>query len=283
MRADNENYFARIVSRLKIHSEPSAAHRDWLARRMLAVFAEARRRYETGRWHRSRFVPWRKGGLLAGRSARWASAVVIALVIAALTLQLTVGVVAGVGSLLAWLRPPAQSCVSWAEVFEHIHSACTVSYEVSVHTAEQPVRQFTVLAKIPGRRRIIGPDAVLIVSYTHGKVLTLTPSTKQAQLSPLADVPPGDLLPDVIADLRALSPSAGQNATRQPGGSKADAVDVFEISRPGQLWKIWADPKTAKPVRIEIVSQPSGLTRLLTNLQWNLPLSEDLFILAAHD
>lgn len=247
-------------------------------RQMQAVFQRAlHRQARRGRARRRGGGLWRQSPVLKGRSTRVAAIVVIVAALGGLALHLTVGIVAGMGSLVAWLTPDAGRRVAWTDVLEHVRQAHTLRYTMTVRTTGRPTEVWAVGALEPGRRRLTGPETVQIIDRVRGKVLTWDIVAKQAWPGAVADLPVARRL-DVVAGLKSLDPAGGRYDGRWQVESRDTAA--FKVRSGGRNWTIWADSRTARPVRVAIESASGDTTWDLTDLETGVELDEAEFIFA---
>ncbi len=133
-----------------------------------------------------------------------------------------------------------------------------------------------------GRGREELPYSTFVTNFPGGSVLRLAPASRQAFLTQGQSN-------ERLLDLYGLVEEAGHIAAHYMGESTVDGKKVFVIGwapatpwsdqRVG-TWMFWIDPQTQLPVRMEVHYSPS-ISLALTNIRFNVPLSDSLFDLSA--
>ena len=273
----NEDYFRRIVSRLKISGSPSPAHRGRLRRRMLEVFSQARRRYESaGPVGRA----WRVlGSPQVGRS-RTARLAAVAVCVAAVAVA---AYVIGTLALGLWRSgapaPTPTARITWPQVLEPIRAAHQVAFVLTRRSADAGDIPHEILLQVGGRCRIAAGDKVYIVDRARQKVMILSMAARQARRDKLAGHPVIEAMAAALEDLAALPVAARASETLDltPDG----AVEVFEVHHAGRDWKVWADARTAKPIKVSVTAPAKGQTWVLADLDFERRFDPELLLMQA--
>jgi hypothetical protein len=275
---DTEDKFERIVSRLKIPSQPRPEHRRSLWQRMVEVFQHALERYQRAGPIRRRWLAMSApGGVLFGRTRQIVALGVILLAVAALLLQLTVGLMAAAASLRSWLGapPPPPPAVAWTDVLDHIRSARTVRFTLTVESPGGQSQRYLVSILRPSRLRVVAPQWIDIIDQHFRKVLMLNPQAKTFSLGLLEQQPPDHRLPDVMAELAGLDPFCGR-----PTHSAVAGTAGFTALKDDRQWLIRVDAATAAPIYIRRQTPADNRVLTLTDLDWDALLEETDFLLS---
>lgn len=191
--------------------------------------------------------------------------------------------------LYALFADPFGGSVAFADVAQKLREAKTLTYLTTTEVEGQPGSPMTFKSyfKEPFRMRTELPGGVISISDTQQrKSLTLQPEQKTAMLleydiqaDPKGNANPAQDRASVIENLRNLVNQEGKPL----GEREIDGVAAkgFEVTADGQTMKVWADRKTGDPIRIEIPAEILGKTAtvVLTELEFNVPLDEELFSL----
>ena len=196
----------------------------------------------------------------------------------------------GFCGLLAWLAPgrgTALAFVDLAEAFANIRTAtCTTSSEI-----ERPDSKITLsgksmyLAPSGERAETTGPDgstAITIIDRRKGKALVLSAEKKMGMVVKFENLPADragnefEWLRKVVSDAQS-----GEADKVEPLGRQTiDGREVvgFWIPKADHEVKIWADPDTGLPVRVEFISHGKRKIRtVMSNFLVNVELDKSLF------
>ncbi len=188
--------------------------------------------------------------------------------------------------LLLWMQSGhATAGVVFAEVLRQAREACTVRYKSTLRLGDAAPRTSDVLSKEPGYERKTMPSGQLQISdLTHGIIIYVEPQvgwTLTIEEVPGAKGGYGD---NFLQRLKNLPEEAGKLI----GEEELDGqpVSVFEVSDENDWITIWADAQTGLPLKIEVISEPSGsgdgqddIEAILTlsDFVWNEPIDDSLF------
>lgn len=168
---------------------------------------------------------------------------------------------------------------TFAQVIQPILNAQTAIFDIIVGEEEAggPVIHDEVMGSRIRRTLSNAPDVVSIIDLEAAKILVLTTSTKDAVYIDLKGLPPipnyMESLRNVIAKLQEDPEFTVEKLGRQDiSGQK---VIGFLAKHPKAEITIWADAKTALPVRIE---QSEGqIKAICKNIQFDVPMEKSLF------
>ena len=210
------------------------------------------------------------------------------LAVAALALFALVG-------LMSWLVPGGGVAVAFGDVSQALNSVQSATWKAtSVVEIKVPERKTVTLSAnamflAPSRERTettadgAQSSAIGIVDGQKDKAISLIPATKTATVVNLKnfaakDNPFGRTFPG-LQELVASAQSGKAGKVQRLGLHTIDGHEAegFHVQVGSMEVKIWADPKTLLPVRVEqIVAEPS--TRVvMTDFRFNVPLDESLF------
>ena len=129
--------------------------------------------------------------------------------------------------------------------------------------------------------------SIQIVDGQKGKVITLAPAMKMAMVINLKDFPPeGNPFGRTFQGLRELvadaqSGKAGKVERLGPKTIDGRTAEGFRIQLGAIDVKIWADPKTLLPIRVEQTTTEAAegpkVGIVMTDFMVNVPLDESLF------
>ena len=184
---------------------------------------------------------------------------------------------------LHFIGNPFGSNVTFAQVIQPILDAKTAVLDIIVGSEEGnvPVIHDMVMASRIRRTMSNVPDVVSIIDLEKGKILVLTIPTKDAVYIDLKGLPsiPNymDRLRNVITQLQDSPDFSVEELGEQDiAGQK---LIGFHAANPKLDVMIWADPRTALPVRIE---QMEGQMKVICrNVQFDVPMDESLFSMDA--
>ncbi len=173
------------------------------------------------------------------------------------------------------------SGVAFADVLDHVRSARTLTYNVTVQLDGQPAITVPVMMMEPGKTRQMMPGGgIMIMDIVQGKSLVLDPNEKKAILMQMTGQPqmPDQMSGGFIEGLRSLAAGSEERLGKQEIDGQ-DAVG-FEVDMAGWNWTIWADAQTGIPIRIEMEGGMfGGATVTMTDFKLDVDLDESLFSL----
>ena len=251
---DNEKEFENFVRGIKFNDSPNLNHRDKLEQNLLRALAEQTRR-------KTPLKIWRT--IMESKITKLAAAAVI-----------IVAVLVG----LHFVGNPLAPTVTWAKVIQPILNAQTAILDIIVgEEGEGPVIHDLIKGSRIRRTMSNVEDVVSIIDLENARILTLTPSKKEAAYIDLKGLPsmPNymDTLRNVISELQESPHFVVEELGEQEiYGQKAVG---FLAKHPKVELTIWADPETALPVRIE---QVGGQMKVICkNLKFDVPMDESQF------
>ncbi len=255
----NEADFEKVVSRLNVDAEPNPAHRENLRRQMLSVFNE------TDQQSQKQITPFGVFRRVVMRNTLTKIAAAIA-------------VVAALFTGLHFIGNPLAPTVTFAQVLQPILNARTASLDILI--GQTAIHDDVMGSRI--RRTVSGmKGADIIIDFEQQKVLTIDHGKKTAVYIGLAGLPDlknyVDMLRDVIARLQSAPDFHVQNQGEQEIQGKNCLV--FVVSAGDETITIWADAKTALPVRIE--QKTPNMVIACDNLKFDVAFDESLFSMDA--
>jgi hypothetical protein len=253
----DESEFEKLVGRLKIDTQPSPAHRENLRREMLATFKEEQ--------SASRTLVFRtlRRTIMKSRITKCATAAVI---------------IAGVLAGLYFIGNPFEATVTFADVIKPIFNARTAMLDIIVGEDEQGPVIHDMIMGSRIRRTLSNMDGIVaIIDMDAGRILQLTTEKKEAAYIDLKNWPS---MPNYLDGLRNVITKLQESPdfkVEELGVQQVKDKELigFRALHPKTEITIWADPKTALPVRIEQVTGQMHV--ICRDLQFDVPLDEELF------
>jgi hypothetical protein len=175
--------------------------------------------------------------------------------------------------------------IAFAKVLDAVRNARTLSYDVAARAGPLPTDPFgdpvRVMYMEGGRFRTEWRDTVTIRHAADHTVLTLFKASKTAELRRYG--PPGEeaiegaVGKDAIAFIEHLSHLAeGSGKPIEAKSARGDVLHGFEVqTEDGGEYTIWAEPKTARPVRVE--GELHGHEFVMGNFVFDAPMDPALF------
>ncbi len=177
-----------------------------------------------------------------------------------------------------------------ADAFQNIETAICKFTEVLPEVPDAPGEVNIVTGNImflaPSRERIEMEGHVCIVDCQEGKILSWGPSTNKTAIWQNIPKKYRSRL-NTFLELRktVLDAQRGQEDVKvEPLGRKTidgRTVIGFLLRQDLADTKIWADPKTALPVRVEVTVREPALHIVMTDFETGMELDESLFSLEA--
>ena len=254
--------FEKVVRRLNIDTEPSPVHRENLRRQMLSVFNK------TSQKHITPVGVFRRTIMRSPITKIAAAAVLIA------------GMLVGLHSI----GNPFAATVTFAQVIQPILNARTASLDILLGSQEN---QHVIHDEVMGsriRRTVSGiaaPD--VIIDLEQQKMLTLDHAAKTAVYIELGGL---DNIQNYVELLRDTIVRLQNKPDFQVSGGESQTINgrdciVFVAESEGQTITVWADEKTALPVRIE--QKTPNMQIVCDNLQFDVALDESQFSMEVPD
>ena len=248
---DNEKYIEEFVNDIPFDA-PDQKHRDELKNQLLNSFPKHRLQPTV------HTVPmWRT--IMKSRISKLAAAAAIIIVAFFGISQFFVGT------------------VTFADVIKPILNARTVVFDLVMDKDETGPVIHDIVAGSRIRRTFSNMDAIQIIDLENAKLLTLDPKSKGAFYMDIkGPIQEGTknilgLVRNTINDLKE-HPDSQENL----GKNQIDGREVVGFLVRGQNEKItiWADPDTAKPVRMELLF--GQLFGIIKNIEFDVPVDESL-------
>lgn len=198
--------------------------------------------------------------------------------------------------LVSWVVPGRGAALAFADVGEALSSVHSATWKTKSVTTMPDGKTVTFTGSAmflaPSHERTEtkaeGGTSIQIVDGSKDRSLILVPATKTATVIDVKNLPPGkgafgrtfQGLRELVAQaedgkagkVQRLGPTTIDDRPAVGFGIQAGAVDI----------KIWADPKTRLPVRVEETVAPAGGTKaqiVMTDFRINVALDESLFSL----
>jgi hypothetical protein len=303
----NEEEFERLVGDLKVDTRVRSDHRDDLRRRMLAAFAHEQKMH--GRLH----LPWRR--LMRNNITRFAAAAAVILLAIAfwpedsrnnIAWADVVGkikeaktlVASGTMEIILSDAYKAQCKAKGEDVPQQTTDESRYFYKdpgmdrwerLWSRTVSTPTQPSTTQ---PSVMRPTKDVTISIRTEDKWTILSLRPDSRWAGRHILIHWPMHDESLDKAADIRTKLCKIASDKTRKIGVSEINGMRVVEFEAPVQAWeprlpyegtiRVWASEKTAELIacEMEYSRPPFGMFRnRIYDIQWNVPLSDDLFTL----
>lgn len=172
--------------------------------------------------------------------------------------------------------------VTFADVIKPILNAHTVVLDLMMGEEDAPVvRDIVVGTRI--RRTFSNMDTILILDLDNAKMLSLDPKSKVAMYIDIKG-PIGEGTRSYIGLVRNIVNDIEEHPdwpVQELGQQEIDGQRVigFQVSGPNEEITIWADPKTALPVRIETLLGQSFSKQthyILKDIEFDVPVDESL-------
>ncbi len=261
---DHESEFARLLRGLPFDDVPRPDAAGELRRRVLAKFEAAKQTAPA--------VVWWKRALNQGRE------------IMRRPVPRLVAATAACAAVAFWLFMPHQgAALAFGQLAKAIVEAKTAQFQMEVAVEGQPKQAFKAFYMAPGKFRQELGVLTNISDFQSGKILTLMPDQKMAQIMNIKNAPKDKAADNYFASIQKLladRQDAKDEKYEKLGEKEIDGKRVagFRHDDPTGTMTLWGDPKTGQPVRIESVF--SGIPRtevIMSNFQVNVDLNPALF------
>ena len=261
----DEGEFEKIVSRLNIDGKPDPAHRENLRRQMLSVFNE------TAQQSRKQSTPLGvlRRTIMKNTFTKIAAAIAIA---------------AGISIGLYFAGNPFAATVTFADVIQPILQARTASLDILLGSKEN---QHVIHDEVMGSRirRTVSnvKHSGIVIDLEQQKLLMLDHAKKTAVYIGLAGI---DNIQNYVELLRDTIIRLQNEPDFQVSKGELQKINgqdciVFVAEGKGQTITIWADEKTALPVRIE--QKTPNMQIVCDNLKFDIALDESQFSMEVPD
>jgi outer membrane lipoprotein-sorting protein len=200
--------------------------------------------------------------------------------------------------LMSWLAPGGGTALAFADLAEAIGNVRTATWKIT-DTLKQPggKPQTTTGAGMfmaPANERMEsrmkeGVASILIFNGEKNKMISLSPMLKRAMVVDLKNLPAGAPKPCPFVGLLGMTTSAKSGKGGEAKRLGIETIDgrraeVFSLRsndaamKTSVEFKIWADPKTSLPIRIEELVQGKVESRkVMTDFQFGVDLDPALF------
>jgi hypothetical protein len=169
--------------------------------------------------------------------------------------------------------------VTFAEVIKPILNARTVVFDFVMGKEGTGVVAHDIVAGNRIRRTLSNIDIIMVMDLDNAKMLTLDPKNKGAMY---VDI--GGMIQEGTRNIIGLVRNIVNDIEKHPdwpieelGQREIDGQKAvgFMVRSKNEELTIWADPETAKPVRIEMVfGQMSPVT--IKNIEFDVPVDDSL-------
>ncbi len=223
-------------------------------------------------------IPTKRKIFTMKRIAKIAAAIVIVAGLAGLGVYMTFG---SGGATLAW-----------ADVQKTIGSITSMQFRGKMTGVSVPDMEMRMMMKSPGKMRmemqIGGHEGVSIMDLESGEMITLMPGQMKAIRIELDSMPPEQRAAieqqDMLSQfhkLAAASPDGSEELpSRQIDGRQ---VDGYRVKQMGQVYTLWVDPNTGRPIEMEVLLESVGATMKMTDFEFDIELDDSLFSTAVPD
>jgi hypothetical protein len=173
---------------------------------------------------------------------------------------------------------PVGATVTFAQVIQPILNARTVVFDLVMGKDETGPVIHDIVAGSRIRRTFSNMDAVHIIDLDNAKILTLDPKSKGAFYMDIKG-PIQEGTKNLLELVRNIVNKLEENPNipvQELGQKEIDGREAigFHASSPNEEVTIWADPQTAKPIRIELLLGQS--LYILKNIEFDVPVDESL-------
>jgi outer membrane lipoprotein-sorting protein len=198
--------------------------------------------------------------------------------------------------LAIWLVAPGPS-IAFGEFLDSIVNAKTAKFKMTVTTDVQPklpMGAFNATGYFQAsngfREEFTDPQfahMVTIADFSRGRMMTLTPATKQAMIFEIKGKLPDDRMKatNAFGNLRAALVDYRKNKTGQLEELPAKEIDGkqafgFKLSANGMVQTMWGDAATGRPIRIEATFKMTPKTEVvMSDFEFDVALEPSLFSL----
>jgi outer membrane lipoprotein-sorting protein len=179
---------------------------------------------------------------------------------------------------------PDMASVAWSKTVQPLMTARTMVFNVIMAEGENvPITRIMDNGTQRFRSEILSPDgktilAIQIVDFDTLQILTLEPQHKTTLLTDLTDLP--EKPENILEEMRNVITDIEENpafSVELLGEQELDGqiTTVVRATGPDGEFKIWADPQTYLPIRIEQKWRQTEFA--LTNFECDVELDESLF------
>jgi hypothetical protein len=171
---------------------------------------------------------------------------------------------------------PFGTTVTFAKVIQPILNAHTVVLDfIAGPEGKGPVIHDIVVGNRI-RRTLSNMETIMIIDLDNARMLTLDPKTKGAAYIDIQG-PLQEGTKNLLEFVRKTITNLKDLPVQELGQQNIDGRKAigFQASGPNEKITIWADPKTAKPIRIEMLLAQKSLY-ILKNIEFDVQIDESL-------
>jgi hypothetical protein len=220
----------------------------------------------------------RRGAGLIRRRRRWVPLLAAAAVILA------------AAGLAGWLFPgQTGSATTFATTWEQLSAARFIGFTAEIHRGGRRVEVMEAVLLQPDRMRqdLPGGEA-RIVDFTKGKMLTIHPAEKRAEIEILEGISPRDGRPlenfvDNFRENIERMRTHRQLNERYLGKQEIEGrlAEGFEMRKQTEVQRLWVDIETGMPVRLKVADPDSPDNYfVIDDFRFDIELDESLFSVA---
>lgn len=193
--------------------------------------------------------------------------------------------------LLSWLVPGGGPALAFADVVEALNGIHTATWKTT-DVVKRPQSEAEMTTSVgmfmaPAHERMErtggGVTSIGIYDGQKDKALTLVPAKKLATVMNLKNLPAGNPFGKTFVGLRETIANAQSGKGEKVERLGIETIDgrraeAFRLRAGNLEIKIWADPKTSLPVRVETFSPgPTEVRIVMTDFQVGVDLDPALF------
>jgi outer membrane lipoprotein-sorting protein len=200
--------------------------------------------------------------------------------------------------LMSWITPGGGSALAFADLAEAIGKVRTATWKttetIKLPDGKPQTTTGTGMFMAPANERIEmridkSVASIMILSGEKNRMITLSPMLKRAMIIDRKNFPAGAPKPSPFLgflDMIASAKSGKGGEAKRLGIETIDGrrADVFSLqSKDAEMktsveFKIWADPKTSLPIRIETIVQGNVESRkVMSDFHFDVDLDRALF------
>jgi hypothetical protein len=165
--------------------------------------------------------------------------------------------------------------VTFAKVIEPILNARTVIFDYVIGGEETGSVMHNIVVGSKIRRTFTNMDIFAIIDLDNARMLTLDPKTKGGAYVNI-EGPLKERTKDLLEFIRNVITDLKDLPVEELGQQNIDGLEAigFKLSGPNKEFTIWANPETARPIRIEVVVGQSLF--IFKNFEFDVPVDESL-------
>ncbi len=165
--------------------------------------------------------------------------------------------------------------VTFAKVIEPILNARTVIFDYVIGDEKEGSVMHNIVVGSKIRRTFTNMDIIAIIDLENARMLTLDPKTKGGAYVNI-EGPLKERTRDLLEFIRKTVTDLKGLPVKELGQKNIDGLEAigFKLSGSNSEFTIWANPKTTKPVRIEIALGQSLF--IFKNFEIDVPVDESL-------